>query len=132
MSATDMADWDATETAAAIRSGAVSALEAVDAAIARAEALDPQLNFLVTEDFERARDRARAPIGDGMFAGVPFLIKDLDDFAGLPTRSGSRATAAKAPAARIEAVARADAGDRSRPFPAAAQRPVVRVAQRPR
>jgi len=104
MSATDMADWDATETAAAIRSGAVSALEAVDAAIARAEALDPQLNFLVTEDFERARDRARAPIGDGMFAGVPFLIKDLDDFAGLPTRSGSRATAAMAPATRQSAL----------------------------
>src|SRR3569623_1158436 len=100
MSATDMADWDATETAAAIRSGAVSALEAVDAAIARAEALDPQLNFLVTEDFERARDRARAPIGDGVFAGVPFLIKDLADLTGLPTRSGSRNTAALPAATR--------------------------------
>src|SRR3569623_410782 len=100
MSATDMADWDATETAAAIRSGAVSALEAVDAAIARAEALDPQLNFLVTEDFERARDRARAPIGNGMFAGAPFLIKDLDDLTGLPTRSGSRNTAALPAATR--------------------------------
>ncbi|HEX7693215.1 MAG TPA: amidase [Sphingomonas sp.] len=97
---TDMADWDATETAAAIRSGAVSALEATEAAIARAEALDPQLNFLVTDDFDRARDRARGPLPDGPFAGVPFLIKDLDDFVGLPTRLGTRATAGIAPAAR--------------------------------
>eukprot|EP01035_Chromulina_nebulosa_P061635 gene61635-84300_t len=65
MARDESADWDATEMAAAIRSGAVSALEMVDAAIARAEALDPQLNFLVTEDFARARERARAPLGDG-------------------------------------------------------------------
>ena len=92
MSGTDGADWDATETAMAIKSGAVSALEIVDAAIARSEALNPQLNFLVTDDYERARDRARTPIGSGPFAGVPFLIKDLDDFTGLPTRLGTRAT----------------------------------------
>jgi amidase len=100
MSATDMADWDAIETAAAIKSGAVSALEAVDAAIARAEALNPQLNFLVAEDFERARARANGPLGDGPFAGVPFLIKDLDNFIGLPTRSGTRTTAGMGPATR--------------------------------
>ena len=58
MTSTDMAEWDAIETAAAIRSKSVSAIEVIDAAIARAEALDPQLNFLVTDDFDRARDRA--------------------------------------------------------------------------
>lgn len=100
MGATDMADWDATETAAAIKSGAVSAIEVTDAAIARAEALDPKLNFLVTDDFERARTRARGPLADGVFAGVPFLIKDLDDFVGLPTRLGTRATAGVAAATR--------------------------------
>ncbi|MGN6820223.1 MAG: amidase [Sphingomonas sp.] len=93
MSATDIADWDATETAAAIRSGAVSALEMVDAAIARSEALNPTLNFLVADDYDRARERARGPLGEGPFAGVPYLIKDLDDFVGLPTRLGTRATA---------------------------------------
>jgi amidase len=78
----------------------VSALEIVDAAIARAEALDPKLNFLVTDDFERARQRARGPLGEGAFAGVPYLIKDLDDFVGLPTRLGTRATAGVAAATR--------------------------------
>ena len=86
MSATDMADWDAIETAMAVRSGRVSALEVVDAAIARAEALNHQLNFLVADDFGRARDRARGSLPQGPFAGVPYLIKDLDDFIGLPTR----------------------------------------------
>ena len=76
----------------------MSVIEVVDAAIARAEALYPKLNFLVTDDFERARQRARAPLGDGAFAGVPFLIKDLDDFVGLPTRLGTRATAGAAAA----------------------------------
>ena len=93
MSVTDIAGWDATETAANIKSGEVSALEVVDAAIARSESLNPKLNFLVNDDYERARDRARAPLGDGPFAGVPFLIKDLDDFIGLPTRLGTRSTA---------------------------------------
>jgi amidase len=85
MSAAEFADWDATGTVMAIRSGALSALEVIDAAIARSESLKPKVNFLVTDDYERARDRARAPLGDGPFAGVPFLIKDLDDFTGLPT-----------------------------------------------
>jgi amidase len=93
MALDESANWDATETAAKIRAGEVSALEMVDAAIARAEALNPVLNFLVTDDFARARERAKGPLGDGPFAGVPYLIKDLDDMAGLPTRLGSRSTA---------------------------------------
>ncbi|GAA4780765.1 amidase [Stakelama sediminis] len=100
MAADEMADWDAVATAQALRSGEVSALEVTDAAIARAEAINPQLNFLVADDFERARDRAREPLGDGVFAGVPFLIKDLDDYIGMATRKGSRATAGMAPATR--------------------------------
>lgn len=100
MITSNMADWDATETAAAIRSGAVSAIEVIDSTIARAEAINPKINFLVADDFERARARAREPLGNGVFAGVPFLIKDLDDFAGLPTRSGTRSTADLPPAQR--------------------------------
>jgi len=89
---------DATRLAALIRSGEISALEAVDAAIARAQAAQPELNFLVTAGFEQARDRARSASLTGPFAGVPFLIKDLNDYIGLPTRDGSRATASAAAA----------------------------------
>ncbi|HTI30863.1 MAG TPA: amidase family protein [Sphingomonas sp.] len=89
----NLADRDALGTAAAVKSGEITALEAVDAAIARAEALDPKLGFMVTPDYERARDLAKRAGSDAPLAGVPFLIKDLDDYRGLPTRMGSRHTA---------------------------------------
>src|SRR3954471_6533387 len=81
---------DATETAAMIKRGDISAAEAVQTAIARAEALQGGLNFIVNSDFDRALAKAKAGTPAGPFGGVPFLIKDLYDYAGLPTRSGSR------------------------------------------
>lgn len=80
---------DATALAAAIKRGDLSAAEAVETAIRRAEALQPTLNFIVNSDFDRALDKARAG-PSGPFAGVPFLIKDLVDYQGLPTRGGSQ------------------------------------------
>jgi len=80
---------DATTTAAMIRRKEVSAVEVVEAAIRRAEALQPKLNFIVNSDYDRALDAAKKGGQTGPFAGVPFLVKDLDDYAGLPTRYGS-------------------------------------------
>jgi amidase len=88
---------DATQLASMIRGGEISAAEAVDAAIRRAEAIQPQINFMVTDMFAMARERAKAPLA-GPFAGVPYLIKDLNDVTGVVTRYGSRATANAAPA----------------------------------
>lgn len=93
---TDLAWLDATATADLIRKKEVTAAEVAEAAIARAKATDPTLHFLVVDDYARAATRT----GSGPFAGVPTLIKDLDDLAGLPTRSGTRATAG-APAATV-------------------------------
>jgi amidase len=81
---------DAVETAASIRSGKTHAAEVVASAIRATEALQPRLNFMVASDFNRALDKARKAGGSGPFAGVPFLIKDLDAYVGLPVRSGSR------------------------------------------
>jgi amidase len=82
---------DLTEQAELVRGGAVSALELVDAAIARLEA-GRDLNVLVHEQFEQARAAAAAPLADGPLAGVPFLLKDLaEPQAGEPERMGSRA-----------------------------------------
>ena len=83
---------DATGLAAMIRRGEISAVEAIDQAIARAEAVQPRLNFLVTPTFERARDRAKTMELTGPFAGVPYLIKDMYDVVGSVTRYGTRAT----------------------------------------
>ncbi|MET0913611.1 MAG: amidase, partial [Acidimicrobiales bacterium] len=69
----DLARLDAVAQAALVRSGEVSPLELVDAAIGRIEALNPQLNAVIHERFERARDEAASPdLPDGPFRGVPF------------------------------------------------------------
>ncbi len=89
---------DATELASRLRNKEVSAVELMDATIRKAEALQGRLGFLVNSDFDRAMDKARAGGQSGPFAGVPFLVKDLDDAIGMPTRSGSRWTLNHPPA----------------------------------
>ncbi|TVS19008.1 MAG: amidase [Gammaproteobacteria bacterium] len=81
---------DATAQAALVRNGDVSAVELVDAAISRIEALDGTLNAVTTELFERAREQARGPLPEGPFTGVPYLIKDLHDLAGTRNTMGAR------------------------------------------
>eukprot|EP01041_Mallomonas_annulata_P030009 gene30009-52089_t len=51
---------DATETAAMIRGGQMSALEAARTAVDCAQKLQPKLNFLVASDFDRALERGEA------------------------------------------------------------------------
>ena len=86
------APWtpDATELAGRIRRKEVSAAEVVEDAIRKAESLQPQVGAIVTSDFDRALDRAKTGSLSGPFAGVPFMVKDLDPYKGLPTRNGSR------------------------------------------
>ncbi|HEX8207853.1 MAG TPA: amidase [Solirubrobacteraceae bacterium] len=74
---TDLAFLDATAQAELVRSGEASPAELVDAAIARIEALDPQLNAIVTPLFDKARAAAAGDLPDGPFKGVPMLLKDL-------------------------------------------------------
>jgi amidase len=81
---------DAVETAARIKAGKVSATEVVTAAIDKTLKLQPLLNFVVASDFDRALAKAKAGGQTGPFAGVPFFVKDLNPYVGLPTRSGSR------------------------------------------
>jgi amidase len=86
----------------------VSARELTEAAIDRIEATNPELNFLVTDCFEQAL--ATEP-GDGPFAGVPMLVKDLNETAGVRTTFSSRAFADYVPATDTAVVRRMkDAG----------------------
>lgn len=94
---------DATTLAGAIRKGDVSASEALEAAIARAEAANPPLNFMAGRLYERAREKAKGPLGDAPFAGVPYLIKDMHPIAGHATGFGSNCTAAAPPATESSA-----------------------------
>jgi amidase len=73
----DLTFMDATAQAELVRSGQVRPRELVDAAIARVEALNGELNAVVTKLFEKARAAADGELPDGPLRGVPFVLKDL-------------------------------------------------------
>jgi len=80
---------DATGQAALVRSGEVSPAELVGEAITRIEKLNPQLNAVIHELFDRATAEASGSLPDGPFRGVPFLLKDLAaELAGTPFSEG--------------------------------------------
>src|SRR5262245_28298421 len=87
-----LGDLDATGIAARLRIREITPREAVDAAIARTERINPQLNFLTAPLFDYARTRAATALS-GPFAGVPTLVKDLLALTGAPLHFGSRAFA---------------------------------------
>ena len=87
----------AARTAAAISTGAVSALEVTDAHLARIEAVDPAVHAFLHVDVEGAREAARRvdarrTAGEqlGPLAGVPLALKDIIATEGVPTTCGSR------------------------------------------
>ncbi len=85
-----LGDFDAVGLVERIKAGEVSPAELTDAAIARAEAVNPALNGLAYPAFERARTRAAAGHG-GFFDGVPTFVKDNVEVAGMPTMQGTDA-----------------------------------------
>ncbi len=85
----DTAWLDATGQAELVRTKKVSPAELVADAIKRIENLNPQLNAVIHELFERARDEAAGSLPAGPFRGVPFLLKDLGaELAGTPFNEG--------------------------------------------
>ncbi|MET3826822.1 amidase [Sphingomonas sp. PvP055] len=78
----------ALQTAAAIRAGETTALAECEAAIARIESGDTEINAVVVRDFDQAREAARAidasPKDDTRpLLGVPMTVKESFDVAGL-------------------------------------------------
>lgn len=69
---------DATAQAELVRNGDASPTELVEAAISRIEALNPELNAVITPLYDKARRAAAvSEFAGGPFRGVPFLMKDL-------------------------------------------------------
>lgn len=94
---TDITRLDALTLAAAIRRGALSAVEAVTAALAAIDRLNPRLLAFCTPTPELALAQAKAvdaaiAAGEptGPLAGVPMGIKDLIFTRGIRTTGGSR------------------------------------------
>ncbi|HEV7649839.1 MAG TPA: amidase [Actinophytocola sp.] len=86
-----LSDHDAVAIADLIRKGEISAREAADAAIARAQKVEPELNAVVFADY----DRLEPSTVDGLLAGVPTYVKDNTDVRGMPTNHGTAAYVGK-------------------------------------
>lgn len=87
-----LGEHDAVGLVESLHAGEVSIPEVVEAAIARAERVQPELNGIAHEAFDHARAEARDP-RPGFFAGVPTWLKDNVDVAGWPTMQGADAWA---------------------------------------
>ncbi len=85
-----LAEHDAVGLADLVQRREVSSVELMEAAIRRAEKVQPVLRSVVWEDYERALATATQP-RDGPFAGVPMFVKDNTNVTGMPTRFGSQA-----------------------------------------
>ncbi|MCW3003954.1 MAG: hypothetical protein JWQ20_3252 [Conexibacter sp.] len=102
----------ATALLAAFGRGELSPVEVASAVAERVDALDGELNALTTTTLDRALDAARAsearyrrrqPLA---LDGVPIVVKDLFDTAGIRTTYGSAIFADHVPTADAAAVAR--------------------------
>ncbi|MDD9746309.1 MULTISPECIES: amidase [Marinovum] len=97
-STNELVEMTATEVVGLLKKGEVTPLELVDAAAARIEAVEPQINALPIRFFDEARDAAKAFAAQkdhpgagrpGWLAGLPVAVKDYNDVAGQITTYGS-------------------------------------------
>lgn len=87
----DVLSLDATAQAALVRAGDVKPAELVEAAVARARAVNGELNAIIHPRYDEAVAEAEGDLPDGPFRGVPFVLKDLDGTAaGLPLHMGMK------------------------------------------
>ena len=103
----DPAEMTATAIAQAVASRKLSALDVLEAVLARIGARDGVLNAFTDVIAEPARAKARAidaaiAAGQsvGPLAGVPFAVKNLFDVQGLVTRAGAKINRDSSPASR--------------------------------
>ncbi|PRW65308.1 amidase [Actinopolyspora mortivallis] len=89
-----------------VRRGELAASEPLEAALARSAQVNGRINAVVRRTEEWARRTAAEP-GSGALAGVPFLLKDLQqELAGHPSGGGNRALALVPAAETAEVVRR--------------------------
>lgn len=91
MSFEEYVKHDAVALAELVRTGQITSGELLETAISRAEAVNPQLNAIVTPLYDEGRAMATHLPADGPLRGVPFLLKDLQmEWAGTSLKSGCK------------------------------------------
>jgi len=73
----DYGEYDALGLAELVAKKEVEPAELLEEAISRIERLNPQLNAVIRDLYERARNECKDELPAGPFRGVPFLLKDL-------------------------------------------------------
>ena len=85
---------DATAMSSGLRNGDFTPSELIASAIEQAHKVNPAINALTSECYERAQrhavEQGRTRDSHSAVAGLPFLIKDLSPLAGLLQSNGSR------------------------------------------
>ena len=101
----EILDLPATKLTALIRKKELSPVALIEASITRIQALNPVLNAVVTDNFEAARNEAKAAEKAvlegqelGLLHGLPVGVKDLEITKGLRTSFGSKLFADNIPA----------------------------------
>ena len=69
--------YDGVGLATLIRDGEIKAVDVCEEAIRRAEALNPNINAIITPLYDYARTALEVLPVNGSFSGVPFLLKDV-------------------------------------------------------
>jgi len=89
--AAEYSKYDGLGLAELIAKKKISALELLNSVHERVDAFNPKLNALCHLFFDRAEAQIKQGIGTGPFGGVPFVLKDLNQYlAGTITSAGSR------------------------------------------
>ena len=86
------ADYDGLGLADLVRRKEISPSELLTSAMTRAEAVNPKINCFAHRHYDEARAQIASGLAQGVFHGVPFVIKDLGiELANTVTSSGSLA-----------------------------------------
>ena len=88
----ELSAYDGMGLAELVRKKQVTPLELVEETIRRIERINPKLNLVLTKLFEveKARARAKQPLGEGPLAGVPILLKNIVEYKDADIDFGSR------------------------------------------
>ena len=84
-------DYDALGLAELIRNGETTQRDILEVTLRRIEALDDTINAMTTLSYERALARIDQIQKDSIFAGVPSMMKDFIDVAGIRRTDCSKA-----------------------------------------
>jgi len=91
MNSSEYFSHDALGLAELVRTKQISSAELLEVAISLTEKLDPKLNAIPIKHYDLARENLKNQKNSGIFNGVPFLLKDLNNYLkGTVTSGGSR------------------------------------------